>query len=77
MTLCIHVITMSNIMGSSPSKPDPIKPPPPTPARAELVDLKEEGGVSNFEAELKRRQKQKRTTFAGETGGYGGSTQLG
>lgn len=65
-------------MGSSPKAPDPVKPPKPIPARAELVDLsQEEGGASNFEAELKKRQRAKRTVMAGETGGYGGSTQLG
>jgi hypothetical protein len=66
-------------MGSKPKTPDPIKPPPPVAATAKLVDLGsgEEGGASNFEAELKKRQKQKRTSHAGETGGYGGSTSLG
>jgi len=70
---------MSNIMGSSPKTPDPIKPPKPAPARAQLVDLEggEEGSASNFEAELKKRRKQAQTSFAGETGGYGGSTNLG
>jgi len=52
------------------------KSPKPVPARAELVDLND-SGRSNFEEELKRRQKQKKTTLAGETGGYGGTTQLG
>ena len=56
-------------------KPDPVAP------QAQLVDLQSEdaGGVSNFEAELKKRQKQRQTKFAGETGGagYGGNTQLG
>lgn len=61
-------------MGSKP------KAPAPVPARAELVDLSSEagqGGRSNFEEELKKRQKRKQTTLAGETGGYGGNTQLG
>lgn len=59
-------------MGSKP------KAPAPVPARAELVDLDtEKGGRSNFEEELKKRQKRKQTTLAGETGGYGGNTQLG
>lgn len=59
-------------MGSKP------KAPAPVPARAELVDLDtEKGGRSNFEEELKKRQKRKQTTMAGETGGYGGNTQLG
>jgi hypothetical protein len=59
-------------MGSKPKAPAPI------PARAELVDLDtEKGGRSNFEEELKKRQKRKQTTLAGETGGYGGNTQLG
>ena len=59
-------------MGSKPSKPDPVAP------QAQLVDLDtEKSGASNFEQELKKRQKQKRTQFAGETGGYGGNTQLG
>ena len=60
-------------MGSKPKAPKPIPP------RAELVELDTgtEGGRSNFEEELKKRQKRKQTTLAGETGGYGGSTQLG
>jgi len=63
----------------SPKKPDPIKPPPPVAAQAKLVDLGsgEDGGASNFEAELKKRRKQAQTSYAGETGGYGGSTNLG
>ena len=70
---------MNTLMGSSPKSPDPIKPPKPAPASAKLVDLEagEEGGASNFEAELKKRRKQARTSFAGETGGYGGNTNLG
>ena len=59
-------------MGSKPKAPKPV------PARAELVDLDtEQGGRSNFEEELKKRQKRKQTVMAGETGGYGGNTQLG
>ena len=59
-------------MGSKPKAPKPVPP------RAELVDLDtEQGGRSNFEEELKKRQKRKQTTLAGETGGYGGNTQLG
>ena len=60
-------------MGSKP------KAPKPAPPRAELVELdtNAEGGRSNFEEELKKRQKRKQTTIAGETGGYGGNTQLG
>lgn len=59
-------------MGSKPKAPAPVPP------RAELVDLaSEQGGRSNFEEELKKRQKRKQTTIAGETGGYGGNTQLG
>ena len=54
-------------------KPDPIAP------QAQLVDLQAEGegGASNFEAELKKKRKQEQTQFAGETGGYGGNTNLG
>jgi len=54
-------------------KPDPVAP------QAQLVDLQAdtESGSSNFEAELKKRRKQAQTTFSGETGGYGGSTNLG
>ena len=55
-------------------KPDPVAP------QAQMVDLQAEGeksGVSNFEAELKKRRKQSQTKMAGETGGYGGNTQLG
>jgi len=56
-----------------------ITPPKPIPPRAEMVDLQAEtaSGASNFEAELKRRRKKSQTSFAGETGGYGGSTKLG
>lgn len=54
-------------------KPDPIAP------QAKMVDLQAEGesGSSNFEAELKKKRKQAQTSFAGETGGYGGGTKLG
>jgi hypothetical protein len=56
-----------------------VKKPDPVPAQAQLVDLQAEGasGASNFEAELKKRRKQSQTKMAGETGGYGGNTQLG
>ena len=45
-----------------------------------MVDLRDEsesGGASNFEKELKKKRKQAQTSFAGETGGYGGGTKLG
>jgi len=60
-------------MGSKPKAPKPAEP------QAQLVDLKTEGegGASNFEAELKKRQRKSKTAFAGETGGYGGKTTLG
>ena len=60
-------------MGSKPKAPKPAAP------QAQLVDLGTETaeGSSNFEAELKKRQKQAKTAFAGETGGYGGKTTLG
>ena len=60
-------------MGSKPKKPDPI------PSPAQLVDLQaqDEGGASNFEAELKRLRKKSQTVKAGETGGYAGNTNLG
>ena len=61
-------------MGSKPKAPKPAAP------QAQMVDLQSEGeksGVSNFEAELKKRRKQTQTKMAGETGGYGGNTQLG
>jgi hypothetical protein len=56
-----------------------VKKPAPAPAQAQLVDLQAETseGASNFEAELKKRRKQSQTSFAGESGGYGGNTQLG
>lgn len=58
--------------------PDPPKPPPPPAPMAENVDLSEtKSGVSSFEEDLKRRRKKAQTKFAGETGGYGGSTNLG
>ena len=56
-------------MGSKPKKPEA------TPARAELKDLSQDEGSSNYEKELKRAAKNK-TVNAGETGGYGGSTNL-
>ena len=54
-------------------KPDPVAP------QAQMVDLQSEGegGASNFEAELKKKRKRSQTSFAGETGGYGGGTKLG
>ena len=54
-------------------KPDPVAP------QAQMVDLqaKDEDEASNFEAELKKRRKAAQTSFAGETGGYGGNTNLG
>ena len=60
-------------MGSKPKKPDPVAP------QTTMVDLQaqDEGGASNFEAELKRLRKKSQTVKAGETGGYGGSTRLG
>lgn len=35
------------------------------------------GGTSNFAADLKSRRKKTRTTFGGDTGGWGGNTKLG
>ena len=60
-------------MGSKPDKPKPVAP------QAQMVDLQaqDEGGASNFEAELKRLRKKSQTVKAGETGGYGGNTTLG
>jgi len=57
-----------------------VKKPAPVAPQAQMVDLQaegESGGVSNFEAELKKKRKQAQTSFAGETGGYGGGTKLG
>ena len=56
-----------------------VKKPAPVAPQAQMVDLQAEGegGASNFEAELKKKRKQARTSFAGETGGYGGGTKLG
>ena len=64
---------MLTIMGSKPDKPKPVAP------QAQLVDLQTdaEGGASNFEKELKKKKAQSQTQFAGETGGYGGNTNLG
>lgn len=61
------------IMGSKPKAPKPVAP------QAQMVDLATdtEGGASNFEKELKKKRKQAQTSFAGETGGYGGNTNLG
>ena len=61
----------------APKMPPPPKPPKPIPPKAELVTTSEETGTSNFEEELRKRQKRKQTVMAGETGGYGGRTQLG
>ena len=60
-------------MGSKPKPPKPVAP------QAQMVDLATdtEGGASNFEKELKKKRKASQTQFAGETGGYGGSTRLG
>ena len=65
-----------NIGMGSPKTP---KPPKPAAPQAQMVDLQAEGegGASNFEAELKKKRKQAQTSFAGETGGYGGGTKLG
>lgn len=56
-----------------------VKKPEPAAPQAQMVDLQAEGesGASNFEAELKKKRKQSQTSFAGETGGYGGGTKLG
>jgi hypothetical protein len=47
----------------------------PSPAQAQR--LGGELGGSNFESELKKKRKKTRTSFAGDTGGYGGNTKLG
>ena len=62
----------------APKMPE-IKPPKPVAPQAQMVDLQAdtESGASNFEAELKKRRKKAQTSYAGETGGYGGSTKLG
>ena len=67
------MVSMTPIMGSKPKKPDPVAP------QAQLVDLQtdSEGGASNFEKELKKKRAKAQTQFAGETGGYGGNTNLG
>jgi len=56
-----------------------VKKPDPIPAAAQMIDLAAESksGASNFEAELKKKRKAAQTSFAGETGGYGGKTNLG
>ena len=56
-----------------------VKKPKPIAPQAQMVDLQAEGesGASNFEAELQKKRKQAQTSFAGETGGYGGGTKLG
>jgi len=66
---------MNTCMGS----PKTPKPPKPAAPQAQMVDLqaKDEDEASNFEAELKKRRKAAQTSFAGETGGYGGNTNLG
>lgn len=66
-------------MGSKPKMPAAPKPPKPVAPQAQLVDLDAdtESGASNFEADLKKKRKRAQTQFAGETGGYGGNTNLG
>ena len=73
MTICIHLCYEQCMGAPKVKKPDPIAP------QAQMVDLQAEtaSGASNFEAELKKRRKQSKTSMAGETGGYGGNTQLG
>lgn len=41
------------------------------------VDLSSGGSARNFESSLKKLRKKTRTTFGGDTGGYGGNTKLG
>ena len=53
----------------------PEQPPAPDPSTTS-VDLSG-GGASNFAADLKSRRKKTRTTFGGDTGGWGGNTKLG
>ena len=67
------MVSLFPIMGSKPKKPAPVAP------QAQLVDLATdtEGGASNFEKELRKKQAQAQTQFAGETGGYGGNTKTG
>lgn len=67
------MVSMTPIMGSKPKAPKPAAP------QAQLVDLEtdSEGGASNFEKELKKKRAKAQTQFAGETGGYGGNTNLG
>ena len=64
---------MTPIMGSKPKAPKPAAP------QAQMIDLQTdtEVGASNFEKELKKKRKASQTQFAGETGGYGGNTNLG
>ena len=59
-----------NIMETEKAAKDASEPSP-APAQAEQL------GGSNFESELRSRRKKTRTSFAGNTGGYGGNTQLG
>ena len=65
-----------NMRMGSPKKP---KMPDPVAPKAEMIDLSAEdaSGASNFEAEIKKKRKKAQTSFAGETGGYGGNTKLG
>jgi hypothetical protein len=65
-----------NIPMGSPKKP---KMPDPVAPKAEMIDLaaKDSSGASNFEAEIRNKRKKAQTSFAGETGGYGGNTKLG
>lgn len=73
MTMCIHLCYEQSMGAPKVKKPAPVAP------QAQMVDLQAESasGASNFEKELKKRRKQSQTKMAGETGGYGGNTQLG
>jgi len=49
----------------------------PVPATHSSIGGSTGGGISNFESDLRSKRKKTRTSFAGDTGGYGGNTKLG
>ena len=50
----------------------------PVPATQNVgIGSSDSKGLSNFESELRRKRKKTSTSFAGDTGGYGGNTKLG
>ena len=66
---------LSNSKAAAPEQKSPATQA--TPAPSTQVGGSTGGGISNFESELRAKRKKTRTSFAGDTGGYGGNTNLG